>query len=356
VLDRQDGFINVSVELLMSDVLELLPQDRVVLELLETIEITDQVIERCRELKARGFRLALDDFEYSPVYDPLFAIVDIVKFDVMNSDIARIQQTVMTLQRWPHLQLLAEKVEDASDFARYRALGFNMFQGYFFARPAILAGKKTNPDQLTLMRICAQLAGEAEIVEIERTFKESASLTLGLLRLVNSVGMGLSRKIGTLQQALVVLGRRQLQRWVQLLLYAQDGGAQTDNPVMQAAALRARLMERLAGGLPAGAPRNDALRDQAFIVGMLSLVDAVIGMSLQDILAQLVVADEIRDAVLHREGILGQLLTLVVALERDDTACTTAMLGKLGIAPSVLNEASLDAMQWVSRLTEETPS
>ncbi len=352
VLDKHDGFINVSHELLMSDALELLPRERVVLEILETVKIDEQVVQRCSELKAKGFRLALDDFEYTPLYAPLFKLIDIIKFDVMLSDAATIEQALKIVKCWPHIRLLAEKVEDEAQFQRCKDWGFTLFQGYFFARPAVLSGKKTNPNQLTLLRVIGQLAGDAEIDKIEQSFKESASLTLGLLRLVNSVGMGLNRKIGSLNQALVVLGRRQLQRWVQLLLYAQDGSSST-SPIMQMAAMRAKSMELLSQYHPAPSRRIEVAKDQAFMVGMLSLVDVVVGMEMEEVLGQLGLVDEVKHAVLSREGFLGQLLSLVEEVEADNIAAIPGLLTVLRLTPAALNQAELEAMLWVTSLAEE---
>lgn len=354
VLDKHSGFINVSYELLMSDMLELLPRDRMVLEILETVEIDDRAIERCRELKAKGFRLALDDFEYTPVYDPLFEIVDIIKFDVMLSPVEEIEKTLQLLKRWPKLQLLAEKVEDQAQFQHFQKLGFNMFQGYFFARPAIISGKKTNPNQMTLMRVISQLMSDVDLVEIERSFKESPNLTLGLLRLVNSVGMGLRHKIGSVHQALVVLGRRQLQRWVQLLLYAQDGGSASTSPVMQLAATRAKTMELLSQRHPDKAHHTEDARDRAFMTGVLSLVDALLGMKMEDILGQLGLIDEVKNAVLLRQGFLGQMLALMESVETGDFQAVSSQLKLLGLTLADLNQAELEAMQWVSSLDQES--
>lgn len=165
VLDKQSsGFINLSYELLMSDMLELLPSERMVLEILETVEIDDRAIQRCRELKAKGFRLALDDFEYTSAYDPLFEVVDIIKFDVMLSGVQEIEQTLRILKRWPNLQLLAEKVEDQAQFQHFKNLGFTLFQGYFFARPVIMSGRKANPNQMILMRVIGQLMSDVDCI------------------------------------------------------------------------------------------------------------------------------------------------------------------------------------------------
>lgn len=353
VLDKQAGFINVSYDLLMSDVLELLPKERIVLEILETVKIDERAIDRCRDLKANGFRLALDDFEYDDSYDPLFEVIDIIKFDMLLSSPEEIEDSLQRISRWPNIQLLAEKVEDIEQFERCRDWGFTLFQGYFFARPAILSGKKANPRQLILLRVMNQIMNDVEIKEIENTFKESPNLALGLLRLVNSVGMGLRLKIGTLQQALVVLGHRHLQRWVQLLLYVQDGSAAT-NPLMQMAATRARIMELLSQMHPDKSHATETATDSAFMTGILSLVDVLLGMKMEDILNQLSLADEVKNAILAREGFLGHLLLLMEKVESEDFAAVSALLERLGLTPADLSQAELDAMQWVSKLGEET--
>ena len=355
VLDKQFGFINVSYDLLMSDVLELLPYERVVLEILETVTIDENVIQRCRELKAIGFRLALDDFEYNLTYEPLFEIVDIIKFDVMLSDAYQIEQALKLVKQWPNIQLLAEKVEDIEQFHRYRDWGFTLFQGYFFAHPAILSGRKANPNQIALMQVMSQVMSDAESADIERTFKESPNLALGLLRLVNSVGMGIRLKIGSLHQALAVVGRRQLQRWVQLLLYTQDGSS-ASNPLRQLAATRAKTMELLSQQHPDRSHHTADARDRAFMVGILSLVDAVLGMKMEDILAQIGLIDEVKYAILKREGFLGQLLALVEKTETGDFNAASDLLAQIGLTPADLSNAQLEAMQWATSLVEEAGS
>jgi EAL and modified HD-GYP domain-containing signal transduction protein len=353
VLDIHSGFINVSRSLLMSDTVELLPRERMVLELLETVEIDDEVVERCRQLKAQGFRLALDDFEYSPVYDALFPIVEIIKFDVMLSSRDDIHQTLERLRAWPHLKMLAEKVETVEEFEHFKALGFHYYQGYFFAKPSVLSAKKSNPNQVTLVRALSLIMGDAELNEIERVFKESPDLMLGLLRLVNSVGMGLARKIGSLHQALVVLGRRQLQRWVQLLLYARDGGS-VSSPLMQLAAIRAKIMELLSQSHADQSHATEDAKDHAFMTGILSLVDVVLGGKMEDVLNQLGLIDEVRNAILKREGFLGRLLLLTEKLETEDFEAVALLAKELGINPIHLREAQFAAMQWAANLDKES--
>jgi EAL and modified HD-GYP domain-containing signal transduction protein len=336
----------------MGDVLELLPHNRIVIELLETVEIDEVVIERCRQLKALGFRLALDDFEYTPAYDPLFPIVDIIKFDVMLSSREDITKTLKVLTRWPHLKMLAEKVETQEEFDHFKTLNFSFYQGYFFAKPSVLSTKKSNPNQVTLLRALGLIMSDAEIGEIERPFKESPDLMLGLLRLVNSVGMGLTRKIGTLHQALVILGRQQLQRWVQLLMYAKSGNAAA-GPLMQLAAVRAKTMELLCQNHVNKRHATQEVTDHAFMTGILSLVDAALGADINEILEQLGLIDEVKQAILGREGFLGKLLLLVEKCELEDFDAATELLKELEISPEKLREAQLAAMQWAGNLHKE---
>lgn len=353
VLDIHSGFINVSRSLLMSDTVELLPRERIVLELLETMEIDDEVVARCHQLKAQGFRLALDDFEYGPTYNALFPIIEIIKFDVMLSSKEKIQETLTRLKHWPHLKMLAEKVETVEEFEHYKSLGFHYYQGYFFAKPSVLSAKKSNPNKIILIRALGLIMGDSELNDIEKVFKESPDLMLGLMRLVNSVGMGLTRKIGSLHQALVVLGRRQLQRWVQLLLYAQDAGG-ISNPLMQMAAVRAKLMELLCQTHADQRHATDEARDHAFMVGIFSLVDIALGTSMNEVLDQLGLIDEVRNAILHREGFLGKLLLLTETLEKEDFAEAETLINELGISSTNLREAQLNAMQWAANLNKES--
>ena len=354
VLGDHDGLVNVSHELLMSDMLELLPKDRVILEILETVEIDDAVIARCQELKAKGFRLALDDFEYRPVYEPLFDIVDVIKFDVMLSTQEAIESTLQVLKRWPKIILLAEKVEDQAQYDQCKKWGFNLYQGYFFARPSIISGKKADPNQMALMRIIGLLMTEAENTDIESVIKTSPALTLGLLRLVNSVSLGLKHKVGTLKQAMAVLGRNQLRQWAQLLLYTNNSGGDMPSPLMLMAATRGKAMELLCKSHGNTRYHSHEVVDRAFMAGVLSLVDVVLSMPMNEILDQLGLVDEIRRAILLHEGFLGELLKLQVILEGDDFAAIPALLTQTGVTTACLNQARVEAMRWANTLGTET--
>lgn len=349
VLGRHHGFINISTELLMSDMLELLPRDQVVLELLETVSPTVDVIQRCRQLKAMGFRLALDDFVYGSDFEALLGLVDYVKIDLLANSPPDLASSVRQLKNRP-LKLIAEKLESVEQFKLCRDLGFSLFQGYYFARPAIISGKKADPARMVLLRLLGQIMGDCENHEIEQTFKQQAGLSFNLLRLVNSVAMGLRNPVSSLNQALVILGRRQLQRWIQLLIYTVGDTRSQNSPLMQLAASRGRLMELLA---KTQQPGSSEYHERAFMAGILSLLDVLLGLPMPEIMAQLNLNSEVSSALLNNDGALGQLLCLVKQLELANFDGATEYLTQAGIPLAALAEAQLETFRWVDDLSRE---
>lgn len=350
VLGKHKGFINFSSDLLLSDIIELLPRDKVVIELLETITVTPQIIARCQELKAMGFTLALDDYtSEDPQFDILFDLVDVIKIDYPLVDKQALPAIVKRLKK-KQLKLLAEKIDDRAQADLCMALGFDLYQGYFYAKPVILTGTRTDPSKLNLLRLLGLVLGDAETGEIEQVFKHDPSLTFKMLKLVNSVGMGLAQRINSLNHAIVVLGRRQLQRWIQLLMFVPNSG-DTENPLLQLAAIRGKLMEQLALDQ---APRDREYHDRAFITGILSLLDTLLGMPLAEIVEQINLAPDVKSALLERHGMLGELLDLAEKLETNDFATAGELLQCSGLSVEQLLQAQMEAMRWANGLVEQT--
>lgn len=315
VLGNKLGFINVNADLLLSDVIELLPARQIVLELLETVEITPQVIARCIELRGKGFQIALDDvIEITPQYQAILPHVQYVKLDLMLAGPEQIVRAVHALHAYS-VQMLAEKIDSVEQRDHCMQLGFDLFQGYFFARPCIMSGKKPTPSQSALLRLLSLVHGDADTGEIETAFKLAPDLAMNLLKLVNSVAGGARTKIDSVSRAITLLGRRQLERWVQLLVFTQQGGAASAvSPLTQTAAIRGKLMELVACKRY---PQERKLHDQAFMVGMFSLLDALFNQPLEELITPLNLSDEVRDALLNHEGVLGQLLAHAEAVESE---------------------------------------
>ena len=346
------GFINVDKSFLHNDAIELLPADKVVIEVLEHGEITPDVIERCRYLKGRGYSLALDDFIHLPeVARPILEVVDIVKVDLAQLDDGALTTLLGSIESFTG-QLLAEKVETREQMKRCTELGFKLFQGYYFARPALVSGRRLSAAQATLVRLMNLIAQDAENDDIERAFKHEPALTLNLLRITNSVAMGLSKRITSIGSAITMLGRRQIQRWLQLLLYADPNAReQASNPLLILAATRGRYMELLTGHMY---PRDRNRADLAFMTGIMSLMPAVFGPPMEEILDQIVVAPEVKAALLAREGETGALLDLAEASEdRTDERVIAIMERIPALDWDVLASCLSQALQWARQLGDD---
>ncbi|MGB2831617.1 MAG: EAL domain-containing protein [Methylotenera sp.] len=347
VLGNKLGFLNVSASLLLSETVNLLPPDRIVLEILEDVPVNAQIITRCKQLKEMGFKLALDDFEYRSEHDALFPIIDYVKIDLTITPFAKLPEIVRFLRRVTTAKLIAEKVEEEALFEQCKELDFDAYQGFFFAKPTILKGKKPQAHQMTLMRVMGELLGDVNLGELEKMFKDNPGLTLGLLKLVNSVGIGGGRqKVESIRQAIVVLGQKQLMRWVQLLLYATPDG-KVGGTLMLQVANRARLMELVAKKMDNYQPN---FSEQAFMVGMLSLADVVMQTPLEEVLNEIGLTDDIKNAVLMHEGLLGELLLLAEEIEKGDFGAAELEIDKLGISVGDLLAIQLETMQWANQI------
>jgi EAL and modified HD-GYP domain-containing signal transduction protein len=340
VIGSVDGYLNVDADFLFSEMIEALPASRIVLELLETTIADEQTIARVDELRKRKYRVAIDDFIGNfDDFDALLPSVDMVKIDFEKLDELLVPMIVELLAKHK-VTLLAEKVETPEQFRQAKALGIRLFQGYHFAHPEMLTAKRSKPAKLALLRLLSLAMDDAETKEIEEEFKHHPSLTVNLLRLVNSAALSRRQVVTSLRHALVLLGRRQLRVWLQLLLYTSDRANQSLNsPLLQLAATRGKLMEQLAardGGT------QSALNDMAFMTGILSLMDVVLEMPLADILQELNVPVPVQAALLRREGALGAMLALTEQIEQADAAAISQLLTKI---PGSLKSAELIPMQ-----------
>ncbi len=350
VIGNVDGFLNVDTDFLYSDLVEALPSSRIVLELLETTIADERTIARVAELRKRKYRVAIDDFfgNFDDL-DGLLPAVDLIKIDFQRLDSLLVPVIVELLGKHK-VKLLAAKVETPEQFRQARELGITLFQGYHFARPEVLSAKRAKPAKLALLRLLALAMKEAETRDIEEEFKHHPSLSVNLLRLVNSAALGRRQVVTSLRHALVLLGRRQLRLWLQLLLYTSDRENRSLNsPLLQTAAARGKLMEQLAardGGT------ESALKDLAFMTGILSLMDAVLEIPLVEILKELNVPVPVQAALLQREGRLGTMLSLTEQIERDDGASVARSLERVGgdLEHGELMSMQVAAYRWANEI------
>lgn len=349
LLGRKTAFININEELLMSDVIGVLPPERVILEILETVSITQAVIERCRALKASGFRFALDDvIALNTPLNDIMPLIDIVKVDILQTspeDRASIIQEVSPY----NIQLLAEKVDTAERCAACRAEGFTLFQGYYFSRPRIIQGNSLPPAVRASFKILELIAADVTDEVLEDALKRAPDIALRLLRLANSMAFATPRKAAGLRDAIRLLGRTQISRTVQIIALTVDKqGEINTNALVQTAIIRGKMLEGLveySGQI--------SLKSRAFLLGMLSIANVLFGETPEEFAANLALDSTMSEALLEHKGPLGRMLELVELSESEETKSQSVEIQSLlndVACPSLeaLSYLQLDALSWVN--------
>ena len=325
-LGRNTAFLHTDPAFLHNDAIEALPPDAVVLELVLDAAPDERTVERCRTLRDRRYSLALADYNgLDERSRPLLTMLDVIKIDLRAHDEAALCNLAGPLTRLP-LKLLAQGVDTQEDFERCRKIGFHLFQGHFFAHPEIVSGRRLSPSQAALIQIINLAGRDADTKKIEERIKRS------------------------LRHAITMLGRRQLQRWLQLLLMTPSGKAADTgrSPLLQVAALRGRMMELL---LERCAPQQRILADQGFITGLMSMMPAALGLPMKEIFEQIDLEPEVMQALTTHSGLLGQMLALLECFDAEDMAGCTRQLAALpppGLSPGMLNACLMDALGWVN--------
>lgn len=307
------AFVNITEEHLLGDLYKIFPPDGVVLELLETIDGTPAVVDACTRAVSEGYKLALDDYDGRPSLDPLLALASIVKLDVLSvTDIRELAPTVSRL-RERGLTVLAERVETTEAVQAAREMGCTLFQGYVYSRPETIDGRAVNVQHATVFQIMALLnAPDATDRALEEAFRSHPSLSLSLLRIVNSAAFG-GRGVDSIPHALRLVGREALSRWMLIMLVASVGSrSAVSHEAVLSALVRGRFCETVTAH---GASGDPAAR---FLLGLLSRMDALLGISMAEVLQRLPVSEDLRQALLEGTGPHASVLALADAYEQAE--------------------------------------
>ncbi len=350
VLDHALAFIKVDEEFLAADFIEFLPSRCVVLEIDAGQFLHGPGQDRCRELRKLGYAFCLSGLR--EIDDACWPLIDIASWIKVSLDAIPHEelQTIARTLATTHRRLIAAHVESPSQKELCQLLGFDLFQGFFFARPVVIEGRKLDPSTHGLLRLIKLLADEADTGKLEQAFRQEPALVINLMRLVNSVGAGMRTRITSVRHAITVIGRDQLRRWLHLLIFSH--GKQLDfakNPLLQLAALRGRFMELLVERLHGADPR---LRDAAFLTGLMSVVPAALHMTMAEVLEQIAVDQEVHIALAGRQGALGTLLAITESYDDNKVATVQNLIAPFGsrASLSMLGEILAEALPWVQQL------
>jgi len=300
--------INASESFLLSGAIEILPADKVSIEILEDVPVTDQVLEICRDLKKKGYHMMLDDVVYAPHLDPLLELVDVIKVDLPLAKDLTAQ--VQSLRRFKS-KLLAEKVETREEYERCKALGFDYFQGYFFCRPEIVEGQTMPESKIAVLRALQTVMKATSVNELQNVLKQDISLSYRLLKYINSAAFGMRREIESIEQALILLGLDHARRWLTLLSLSVLGDSKPLE-LVRTALYRGYLLESIAKHVKQAETGDD------FLLGMFSVLDAMLDQPMSQAIEGLALPREVREALLRDDASMAYKLKMLYALEHVD--------------------------------------
>lgn len=336
------AFVNCTREVLFKDLITLLPPDQVVAEILETVEPEDRVVAACKRLKSFGYLIALDDFAPNDPRMPLCEFADIIKVDIRAT---RLEERAGMMQRFgsTKCKMLAEKLETPHEFQQARDMGFAYFQGYFFCRPEVVIGREVPASRLHYVRLLEMVSRrEIDLRELEKLLKQEASISYRLLRYLNSPLFGFSLEIKSLRHAIAVLGEREIRRWIRLVVTV-GAAEQTCSELVVMGLARARFCELLA----------DRMKSEAdvFLMGLLSMMDAILEVSMDALLEKLPVDHETKAVLLGHESSLRPLYRLMLAQESGEWEEATALSKQLKLRDEEVASSWFQALHWAQEAT-----
>ncbi len=342
LVDGKLAFVNFDRELLLGELAGLLPS-KIVIEVLESVAPDTEVAARCRDLRKQGYRIALDDVtDLAPLGD-LIKTADFLKVDFRATDARQQEAIARKVARRP-IQLLAEKVETVDEFERALKLGYTLAQGYFFARPKIIPGTNIPPSKLAFLRLLREVnKPEPDINRLEEALRREPALVYKLLRYLNSATFAWEQPIDSIRHALALLGTDQIRKWIGLLALSglTDRIPASLTPL---AIIRARFCE-----LVAGAAGLRSRSSELFLLGMLSLFEAILRRPTREILEHIDLHDDIRNALLH-EGrsadTVATVYALVTAYEAGDWTAVDQHAATLRVSRHTLAQAYADSVRW----------
>lgn len=341
-LESPRSFINFPQESLISLVPTAFPKHKMVIEVLETCTPNDELFSAIKHLHRMGYTIALDDFSLDPIWDRFLPYSHIIKLDIMLLGIDKACAYVKERKRnGCKRRYLAEKVESNDEYQQALTAGFHFFQGYFFSKPEVIQNRVVKPQEILTVQLFQEVCrDEVDFNRIGQLISQDVSLSYQLLKFVNTVGVRLETPISSFKQALVYLGEDQIKMFVTLVATAH-AALHKPKELYKQSLVKGRFCELMICRCQNGMPGQ-----QAFIVGLFSLLDALLDKKLDDVLTQLSLSADIEKAILIREGLLGSMLELYERIDTGDWEGIDALSRQLGFSTRTVEATYLEAVQW----------
>ncbi|MGB3211179.1 MAG: HDOD domain-containing protein [Desulforhopalus sp.] len=342
ISNGKNVFINFTEDLLVRGIPTMFPEEKVIVEVLENVPPTDAVISACQDLQEKGYALALDDFVYQENLVPLIEIAKFIKVDFRLTPIDEIATLISALKNYP-CYLLAEKIETYQEFNQAKEMGFSYFQGYFFARPEILKNKEISSSQLIMIKlICEINKAEFDVKNLESLINCDVSIAYKLLKYLNSSYFSRVQPISSVKQAIAFLGDYGIRLFVSLVV-ASKLAEQKPSELIRTSIIRANVLFRIGEEL-------NTQSTELFMLGLFSLIDAMLDNNMENLLKQLPVAPDIQEALVGRTGKLFPFLHLIESYEACNWECLEEEIAKINIGADKLIEFYIDAVKLADQM------
>jgi EAL and modified HD-GYP domain-containing signal transduction protein len=339
-------FINFTQELLESNLPFNFPKTKIVVEILENVDPTPEVISICRRLKENGYTLALDDFVYKRKWEPLLELVKIVKIDIRLTPLNTLIRTLNHL-KYHSVKLLAEKVETEAEFVLANRMGFSYFQGYFFCKPQGITITEISSVKLNLIRLLAEVTKkEIELERLREIISSDVAITYKLLRFLNSAYYYLLQKVKSVKHGVALLGEKELRNFCMLVIISELA---TDKPdeLVRLVLVRAKLCELL--GKISDFPESECVN--LYMIGLFSLLDAMLDCPMAEILEKLPINAVVKDTLLGMENGYTDFLCLSQAFEKNQQYECAKLQDKLLLTDDQVRECYLEAVKYANNLS-----
>ncbi|WP_373001678.1 EAL and HDOD domain-containing protein [Sulfurimonas sp.] len=354
LLGNRRAFVKVDEKFLLHDIIFSIPKEFFIFSLFEDVEMSERVVERLQQLHAKDYVLAINDIsldsdtlkEYSKVYKEL----SYIKINV-DKDIDFEMKAMISEMKAHNIKVVGSKIEDNAHYILAKEIGCDMFQGYFFAKPNIVENAKYEPSQLNVLKLYNLLINDTNIDEITSEFENNYEITVQLLRYMNSCAFHFRNRISSVHHILTLVGRQPLAQWLMLMIYSKSvSRTSKHSPLMLMVKNRTELMENI---LKAVNPdvKSNAL-GEAYFVGVLSLIDTLFSVKLERILADLNISDEVTNALLKDEGLLGEIYALIRDIEAFDTKSVHIFTSKYNLGTHQIEDVVLKCMEEVTTFEE----
>jgi len=344
---NKPAFINFTLETLSLGYAKMLSTEEVVVEILETVKPGKKLLAICKDLYDQGYTLALDDYEHKKVWTHFYPFIKIIKIDWKISSLEDIREVKQAIANYPDIKLLAEKVETYEEYNQAVELGFELFQGFFFAKPEMVKTKSLSPSQMAMAELLYETSKpELDLVNITSVFERDVTLSYKLLRYANSPIFRRRNEISSIKQALVTLGSGELKRFLGLM-FAVNVNPDKPSELINSAMARAKFCELVAQDI--SAPVDASI---AFLTGLLSLIDAILDEKLETVLEKLPLAQEIKDPLLTKKGVLASLIELLALIEHAEWDKTAIVMKNLGIDKDKVIKDYNEALVWADEQSQ----